>query len=65
MKEVEGTIERIEALGQSVTQIIDPKMSIAKKTIHRKIASIEMKIIVDDETKPVRVIRFYENLKNG
>ena len=62
VKEAEGTLERIESLGQSVTQIIDKKMSIAKKTIHRKIATIEMKIIVDDEKKPVRIIRFYANL---
>ena len=62
VKEAEGTMERIEALGQSVTQIVNEKMSIAKKTIHRRIAHVEMKIIVDDETKPVRIIRFYANL---
>ena len=63
VKEAEGTLERIESLGQSVTQVTDKKMSIAKKTIHRKIATIELKIIVDDENKPVRVIRFYANLE--
>lgn len=62
VKEAEGTMERIEALGQSVTQVIDKKMSIAKKTIHRRIATVEMKIILDDESKPVRIIRFYANL---
>ncbi len=62
VKEAEGTTERIEALGQSVTQVVNQKMSITKKAIHRRIASVEMKIIVDDETKPVRIIRFYANL---
>jgi hypothetical protein len=63
VKEAEGTMERIEALGQSVIQFVDNKMSIAKKVIHRRIATIEMKIIIDDETKPVRIIRFYSNLE--
>ncbi|WP_252502542.1 hypothetical protein [Sporosarcina sp. Marseille-Q4943] len=62
VNDAEGTIERIEALGQSVTQIINKKMPIVKKAIHRRIATIEMKIIIDDETKPVRIIRFYSNL---
>jgi hypothetical protein len=62
VKEAEGTMERIEALGQSVSPVINEKMSLAKKAIHRKIATIEMKIIIDDETKPVRVIRFFANL---
>ncbi|MGG0669771.1 hypothetical protein [Sporosarcina koreensis] len=62
VKEADGAMERIEALGQSVIPVVDKKMSLAKKAIHRKIAIVEMKIIIDDETKPVRVIRFYANL---
>lgn len=63
VKEADGAMERIESLGQSVIPIIDKKMSIAKKAIHRRVANIEMKIIIDDETTPVRVIRFYANLE--
>lgn len=62
VNEADGTMERIEALGQSVTQIINKKMPIAKKAIHRRVANIEMKMIIDDEAKPVRIIRFYANL---
>ncbi|WP_432357920.1 hypothetical protein [Sporosarcina sp. UB5] len=62
VKEAEGTMERIESLGQSVTQIITNKIPFAKKAIHRRIATVEMKLIVDDEKKPVRIIRFYSNL---
>lgn len=62
VKDAEGTMERIESLGQSVIQIINKKMPMAKKAIHRRIATVEMKMIIDDETKPVRIIRFYANL---
>lgn len=62
VKEAEGTMERIEALGQSITPVVDKKMSLAKKAIHRRIATVEMKIIIDDDTKPVRIIRFFANL---
>lgn len=62
VSEAEGTMERIEALGQSVEQFIDKKVSKARKTIHRRVATIEMKIILNDEENPVKVIRFYSNL---
>ncbi|MCG7344532.1 hypothetical protein MHZ92_10325 [Sporosarcina sp. ACRSL] len=62
VKVAEGTEDRIEALGQSVEPIIDKKMSLTRKTILRKIATIEMKIILDNEEKPVQIIRFYSSL---
>ncbi|MCM3637055.1 hypothetical protein M3152_04915 [Sporosarcina luteola] len=62
VNEAAGTMERIEELGQSVVQVINKKIPIAKKAIHRRVANVELKIIIDDETKPVRIIRFYANL---
>ncbi|MDW0117094.1 hypothetical protein QTL97_09115 [Sporosarcina thermotolerans] len=60
--EVEGTTDRLEAIGQSLDPVINEKMSLARKAILRKTVTIEMKIIVDDETKPFHIIRFYSNL---
>ena len=62
IKDAEGTADRIEAIGQSVEPVVDKKVSMVKKSIHRRIATVEMKIIMDDETKPVHVIRFYSSL---
>ena len=57
-----GTLERIEELGQSVDQIITNKIPLVRKMINRKIATVEMKLLIDDEEKPYRIIRFYNNL---
>lgn len=57
-----GTLERIEKTGQSVEQIIDNKLPFYRKLMNRKIASVEMKLLIDDTDNPYRIIRFYSNL---
>lgn len=56
------TLERIKELGQSVEQIIGNKVPLVRKMINRKIATVEMKLLIDDEEKPYQIIRFYSDL---
>ncbi|MBB4824357.1 hypothetical protein HNO89_001579 [Sporosarcina luteola] len=59
----ERTDERLAALGQEwKDETTTSKVSKAKKFINRKVATLEMKFVLDDEDKPVRIIRFYSNL---
>lgn len=58
----ERTDERLAVLGQEWKEETNSKLPVAKKIIYRKVATLEMKLVVDDEEKPVRVIRFYSNL---
>ncbi|MEZ7170579.1 hypothetical protein [Sporosarcina sp. OR05] len=62
VNEAPKTIERIEELGQSVEQIITNKSTLIRKVIYRKVATLEMKVLLDDEEKPYRIVRFYSNL---
>lgn len=62
VNEAPRTIERIEELGQSVEQIIKNKSTLIRKVIYRKVATMEMKVLIDDKEKPYRIIRFYTNL---
>lgn len=62
VNEADGTLEKINALGQSVEQIITNKTPLIRKIVHRKVAAIELKLLLDDEERPYRIIRFYTNL---
>ncbi|QTD41325.1 hypothetical protein [Sporosarcina sp. Te-1] len=59
----ERTVERLAALGQEWKEgATTSKLPMAKRFIYRKVATLEMKLVLDDEDKPVRIIRFYTNL---
>ncbi|MFD1204800.1 MULTISPECIES: hypothetical protein [Sporosarcina] len=57
----EKTGEKITALGQTIDHQ-QQSFSKLRKVIHRKVSTLEMKIIIDDAKQPVRVIRFYSNI---